>query len=93
MHASVAERYRRRRSKPLRSRISFPSLSVLDGYPPVRTSTEHIAIVLTAGSDMGGPTATVKPDDSAAALLKLVKSVTKEHTGKFLQRDGSNIGY
>ncbi|VDC04726.1 unnamed protein product [Peniophora sp. CBMAI 1063] len=44
-------------------------------------------------TDMGGPTATTKPEDSAAALVKLATSVTKDHAGKFLQRDGTSTGY
>ncbi|KZV63991.1 NAD-P-binding protein [Peniophora sp. CONT] len=44
-------------------------------------------------TDMGGAEAAIKPEDSAAALVKLAKSVTKEHVGKFLQRDGTSTGY
>ena len=49
--------------------------------------------MLNIALDKGGPDATVKPDDSAADLLKLVKRVTKEHAGKFLQRDGTDNGF
>ncbi|VDC05593.1 unnamed protein product [Peniophora sp. CBMAI 1063] len=44
-------------------------------------------------TDMGGSGAQLQPDDSASALLKLAKSVTKEHSGKFVQRNEANTGY
>ena len=42
---------------------------------------------------MGGPTAPGNPEESAVALLKLAKNITKEQTGKFLQKDGTCTGY
>jgi NAD(P)-dependent dehydrogenase (short-subunit alcohol dehydrogenase family) len=40
-------------------------------------------------SDMGGPTATLDPAESAAGLVTLVDKLTIEETGSFLQWDGS----
>ena len=40
-------------------------------------------------SDMGGPTATLDPAESAAGLVTLVDKLTIDDTGSFLQWDGS----
>lgn len=39
-------------------------------------------------TDMGGPNATLKPEESIAALLKLIDGLKPEDTGKFFNYDG-----
>lgn len=40
-------------------------------------------------SDMGGPRATLEPADAAASIVGVVAHLTIEHTGSFLQWDGT----
>lgn len=40
-------------------------------------------------SDMGGPRATLEPADAAASIAGMVDHLTIEHTGSFLQWDGT----
>ena len=40
-------------------------------------------------SDMGGPRATLEPADAAASIVGVVDHLTIEHTGSFLQWDGT----
>jgi NAD(P)-dependent dehydrogenase (short-subunit alcohol dehydrogenase family) len=42
-------------------------------------------------TDMGGPNAPLKPDESIAALLKLIDGLKPEDTGKFFNYDGKTL--
>ena len=42
-------------------------------------------------TDMGGPNAALEPEESASALLTLIKRVTPADNGKFFQYDGSEL--
>lgn len=42
-------------------------------------------------TDMGGPSAALKPEESASALRTLIKSLTPSDNGKFFQYDGSEL--
>jgi NAD(P)-dependent dehydrogenase (short-subunit alcohol dehydrogenase family) len=42
-------------------------------------------------TDMGGKNATLKPEESVAAMLKLLDALKPDDTGKFLNYDGSTL--
>ncbi len=42
-------------------------------------------------TDMGGPSAALKPDESAGALRALINRLTSSDNGKFFQYDGSEL--
>ncbi|CDO69105.1 hypothetical protein BN946_scf185042.g7 [Trametes cinnabarina] len=44
-------------------------------------------------TDLGGPQATLEPAESVAGILKVVTAATKEHSGKFLSYDGSEVAW
>lgn len=83
----------RRRNKRQRNQTSYHSLSALAGWLQVRAHISPMRVRLDVALDMGGAAAPVKAEDSAAALVKLAKRITKEQAGKFLHRDGTFAGY
>jgi NAD(P)-dependent dehydrogenase (short-subunit alcohol dehydrogenase family) len=42
-------------------------------------------------TDMGGPNATLKPEESISALLKIIDGLTPADTGKFFNYDGGTL--
>ncbi len=53
-----------------------------------------IVVALDPGwvkTDMGGPNASLAPEESAAAIVKTMESLTMEKTGKFLYNDGKEL--
>lgn len=55
-----------------------------------------VCVVLDPGwvqTDMGGPSAPLKPGESASAIVKTVKGLTLERTGSFLYNDGKDLNW
>jgi len=72
--------------------MSKSALNMLT-YKQAKARPDLIPFVVCPGwvsTDMGGESAPVKPEDSAAALIKLAKNANKDHAGKFFNRDGSS---
>ena len=44
-------------------------------------------------TDMGGPSAALKPEESASSLRKLIKRLRPADNGKFFQYDGSELAW
>lgn len=44
-------------------------------------------------TDMGGPNAELTPEESAAAIAKTVTGLTMKSTGRFIERNGSEVSY
>jgi hypothetical protein len=42
---------------------------------------------------MGGPGATLSPEDSAAAMLRVIDRLTLQDTGRFLDRHGKDMAW
>lgn len=54
------------------------------------------SVVLDPGwvqTDMGGPSAPLKPLDAATPIVKTVKALTSERTGQFLYHDGKELNW
>ena len=61
-----------------------------------QVSTGVAMAVLNPGwvqTDMGGPSATLKPSDSVAGMREVIAGLTIERTGHFIDHDGSDIAW
>ncbi len=55
-----------------------------------------VCIAISPGwvaTDMGGPGATLSPEDSVAAMLKVIDRLSPKDTGRFLDRHGKDMAW